>query len=175
MVLSCNMPTIFSSLKTERDAVLPAIAKNGIAMVFAGVRLEGDRDFFLAAVAVMPNWDALYFTSASATSSWLPWRKMTAYWGTPTAASSAAVAASAAVAENGLASASAAMTRKTVLHRIIPLTGDTVATISDGLVVERTHRATRGPRRRSRQTHYVATVLLFVFTFWENFYRCCFI
>ena len=80
MVLSCNMPTIFSSLKSERDAVFLAIARNGIAMVFAGGRLEGDRDVVLAAVAVMPDWDALYFASASVTSSWLPWRKMTVNW-----------------------------------------------------------------------------------------------
>ena len=83
MVLSCNMPTIFSSLKSERDAVLLAIAKTGIAMVFARGRLEGDRDFVLAAVAVAQNGVALNFASASATSSWLPWRKMAVYWGTP--------------------------------------------------------------------------------------------
>ena len=71
------------SLKSDRDAVLLAIAKNGIAMVFADESLECDRDFFLAAVAFMSNWDALYFASASATSSWLPWRQMTVFWGTP--------------------------------------------------------------------------------------------
>ena len=118
-------------------------------MGFADESLEGDRVFVLAAVAVVRNWvlcqrdrDVIFAAVA----------QDECILGVPTAASSATAAASAAVAENGLASASGAATRKRELHRIIPTTGDTGAAISKGPFVEGTPRAVFSRRAQAAKT-----------------------
>ena len=129
------MRRVDDSLKSDRNAVLLAVANHG--MGFADESLEGDSDFVLAAVAVVKTWvvcqrerDVILAVVAQAEY----------ILGTPTAASSATAVASVAIAKNGLASASAATTRKRELHRIIPMTADTGAAVSKRLVVEGTHR-----------------------------------
>ena len=143
------MQRVGDSLESDRDAVLLAVANHG--MGFADESLEGDRDFVLASLSGRRRRTKLGTFQRERHVILAAVAQDECILGTPTAASSATAAASAAVAKNGLASASAATTRKRELHRIIPMSDDSGAAISKGLVVEGTHRGALS--RPARETN----------------------